>query len=77
MTAVDVLARRTRLAFLDAAAAGEALPLVVELMAGVHGWGAPRRAEELARGRAFLATMNDPVRQMGGAAEAAMGTPAA
>ena len=66
MTAVDVLARRTRLAFLDAAAAEEALPAVIGLLADVHGWSAARRAEELGRGRAFLVSMHDPVRLLGG-----------
>ena len=36
-TAVDVLARRTRLAYLDARAAADAVPAVVELMSGPLG----------------------------------------
>ena len=37
-TAVDILARRTRLAFLNVRAAEEALPRVIELMARELGW---------------------------------------
>lgn len=37
-TAVDVLARRTRLAFLNVQAAHEALPRIVDLMAAELGW---------------------------------------
>lgn len=37
-TAVDVLARRTRLAFLNVHAAEEALPRVIELMARELEW---------------------------------------
>ena len=37
-TAVDVLARRTRLAFLNVQAAHEALPRIVDLMASELGW---------------------------------------
>ncbi len=45
-TALDVLARRTRLAFLDPAAAIEALPRVVELLAEELGWDEARRRSE-------------------------------
>ena len=37
-TAVDMLARRTRLAFLSTQAAEEALPRIVEIMAKELGW---------------------------------------
>jgi len=37
-TAVDVLARRTRLAFLNVRAAEESLPRVIELMSRELGW---------------------------------------
>jgi len=37
-TAVDILARRTRLAFLNVRAAEEALPRVIELMSRELGW---------------------------------------
>ena len=47
-TALDVLARRTRLAFLDQAAAKVALPRVVELLAAELGWDAERQKREMA-----------------------------
>src|SRR4029434_1307670 len=53
-TAVDVLARRTRLAFLDRNAAEEALPRVLELMAQELGWNGLRRAEEEKNALAYL-----------------------
>jgi len=46
-TALDVLARRTRLAFLDQAAAKAALPRVVELLAAELGWDGARRRREI------------------------------
>ncbi len=49
-TALDVLARRTRLAFLDQAAAKAALPRVVELLAAELDWDGGRRRRELAEG---------------------------
>ena len=45
-TPLDVLARRTRIAFLDRTAAIEALPRVVELMADELSWDATRRRAE-------------------------------
>jgi glycerol-3-phosphate dehydrogenase len=45
-TPLDVLARRTRIAFLDRAAAIEALPRVVALLADELAWDADRRAFE-------------------------------
>ena len=38
VTAIDLLARRTRLAFLDAASALQALPRVLELLAQKLDW---------------------------------------
>ena len=46
MTPLDVLARRTRIASLDRAAAIEALPRVVDLLADELSWDADRRASE-------------------------------
>jgi glycerol-3-phosphate dehydrogenase len=57
LTAVDVLARRTRLAFLNADAAAAAVPDVVELMGGVHGWGRARKEAETKAALEFLTTM--------------------
>ena len=36
--ALDVVARRTRLAFLNVAAANEALPVIVDIMGRELGW---------------------------------------
>ena len=41
-TAVDVLARRTRLAFLHVHAADEAIPKIINIMAKELGWSKPR-----------------------------------
>ncbi|CAN0457100.1 unnamed protein product, partial [Phaeothamnion confervicola] len=57
LTAVDVLARRTRLAFLDAEAARQAAPRVIDLMAGLLGWSRARRRAEAAAVDEFLNTM--------------------
>jgi glycerol-3-phosphate dehydrogenase len=51
------LARRSRLAFLNAASALDALPRVIELMGKELTWSNKRRAEEMSRARAFLTTM--------------------
>jgi glycerol-3-phosphate dehydrogenase len=56
--AVDVLARRTRLAFVDATAAAAAAPRVVEIMSESLGWGRARKAEELQECSVFLQTMS-------------------
>ena len=56
-TATDVLARRTRLAFLNAQAALEALPQVIDLMAAELGWDAQRQAVEWRETVSFLASM--------------------
>jgi glycerol-3-phosphate dehydrogenase len=42
---VDVLARRTRIAFLDANAAVECLPRVIELMARELKWSSKRKEQ--------------------------------
>lgn len=47
LKAVDVLARRTRLAFIDSKAALEAAPRVIEIMSGLLGWSWSRRKEEM------------------------------
>lgn len=56
-TAVDVLARRTRLAFLNAQAALEALPYVIDLMAEELHWDGKRKEVEWKDGVQFLASM--------------------
>lgn len=56
-TAADVLGRRTRLAFLNAKAALEATPRVVEIMAKELGWSKERKEKEVRETLAFLKTM--------------------
>ncbi|KAG0240981.1 FAD dependent oxidoreductase-domain-containing protein [Mortierella sp. GBAus27b] len=60
-TAVDVLARRLRLAFLNVHAAFEALPRVVEIMAEELKWDESRRVKETEDAKKFLMTMGLPV----------------
>lgn len=59
-TAVDVLARRTRLAFLNAQAALEALPTVIDLMADELKWDSKRKDREWKDTVQFLASMGLP-----------------
>ncbi|KAF2431906.1 glycerol-3-phosphate dehydrogenase mitochondrial precursor [Tothia fuscella] len=59
-TAVDVLARRTRLAFLNAQAALEALPKVIDLMGEELGWDSKRKDREWTDSVSFLASMGLP-----------------
>jgi glycerol-3-phosphate dehydrogenase len=56
-TAVDVLARRTRLSFLDVQAALEALPAVIDRMGEELQWSAERKDLEWAEAVQFLASM--------------------
>ena len=62
-TAIDVLARRLRLAFLNAYASREALPRVIEIMSEELGWDAARQKLEYDNTILFLKTMGlvDPV----------------
>ncbi len=57
VTVVDVLARRTRLAFLDNEAARAAVPTVVKIMAHELGWSKERQQRETKEAHAFLDTM--------------------
>ncbi|TPX34902.1 glycerol-3-phosphate dehydrogenase [Synchytrium microbalum] len=59
-TAVDVLARRTRLAFLNAAAAYEALDGVIDIMAEELAWTDKQRAQEREDTISYLYTMGLP-----------------
>lgn len=59
-TAVDVLARRTRLAFLDSAAAEQALPRVLDIMAKELSWSGRRKEQERKSALKFLQTMSMP-----------------
>ncbi|KAI8843616.1 FAD dependent oxidoreductase-domain-containing protein [Chytridium lagenaria] len=56
-TAVDVLARRTRLAFLNSQAAKDALPRVIDIMTEELSWSPQRRTQEYDDAIAFLKTM--------------------
>ncbi|KAF1810212.1 DAO-domain-containing protein [Eremomyces bilateralis CBS 781.70] len=59
-TAVDVIARRTRLAFLNAQAALEALPMVIDLMSEELSWDANRKDREWRDSVQFLKSMGLP-----------------
>ncbi|XP_062302374.1 glycerol-3-phosphate dehydrogenase, mitochondrial isoform X1 [Osmerus eperlanus] len=53
-TAIDVIARRTRLGFLNVQAADEALPRIVEIMGKELDWSEQKRTEELEAAKKFL-----------------------
>ncbi|KAF0853050.1 mitochondrial glycerol-3-phosphate dehydrogenase glpA/D-like protein [Andalucia godoyi] len=55
--AIDVLCRRTRVAFLDRAGAMSAIDRVVAIMGNELKWSASRRKEEAAKTRSYIATM--------------------
>ncbi|KAF4509559.1 hypothetical protein G6O67_003722 [Ophiocordyceps sinensis] len=59
-TAADVLARRTRLAFLNAQAALEALPKIIDIMADELGWDRQRQDVEWTNTVTFLQSMGLP-----------------
>ncbi|KAF7969366.1 hypothetical protein HWV62_27492 [Athelia sp. TMB] len=56
-TAIDVIARRTRLSFLNAQAALNALPRVVEIMGEELNWSLSRKRQELQSATSFLSSM--------------------
>ncbi|CAK7272663.1 mitochondrial glycerol-3-phosphate dehydrogenase [Sporothrix epigloea] len=56
-TVVDVLARRTRLAFVDVAAANAALPRVISIMGDELKWSESMREQQRAESLAFLKSM--------------------
>ncbi|XP_061997929.1 glycerol-3-phosphate dehydrogenase SDP6, mitochondrial [Rosa rugosa] len=55
-SAIDFIARRSRLAFLDTDAAGRALPRIIEILATEHKWDKSRQKQELEMARKFLET---------------------
>lgn len=59
-TAVDVVSRRTRLAFLNAQASLEALPRIIDLMGEELGWSKSRKALEWTNAVKFLGSMGLP-----------------
>ncbi|KAJ3035348.1 mitochondrial glycerol-3-phosphate dehydrogenase [Rhizophlyctis rosea] len=56
-TVVDVIARRTRLAFLNAEATLEALPRIINIMASELDWSDSRKSHELHTATIFLSSM--------------------
>lgn len=60
LTAADVLARRTRLSFLNAHATLEALPRVISIMTAELGWDSARQAKEYTDTLKFLESMGLP-----------------
>jgi glycerol-3-phosphate dehydrogenase len=54
LTPVDILARRTRMSFLDQTAALRALPRVAEIMGAELGWNATRLADEIRQATEYL-----------------------
>lgn len=63
--AVDVLARRTRLAFLNAQAALEALPKIIDLMGEELKWSSSRKEREWKDAVGFLGSMGLPKGKLG------------
>jgi glycerol-3-phosphate dehydrogenase len=59
-TAIDVIARRTRLAFLNAQAAFDALPHIVDIMSEELGWSYSQRRKQIAAAAVFLGSMGLP-----------------
>ena len=57
-TAVDVISRRTRLAFIDTRAALEVLPRVIDIMAPLLSWDKQRCAKEREDAKKFIASMH-------------------
>ena len=64
-TAVDVVSRRTRLAFLNAQAALEALPEIIDLMGEELKWSDSRKKREWTDGVKFLESMGLPKSKLG------------
>ena len=56
-TLVDIIARRTRLAFLDAAACEEVLPELAEIIGKRLNWNKKQIQAEIATATEFLRTM--------------------
>lgn len=65
-TAVDIIARRTRLSFLNSEASLEALPKVIDLMAKELGWNKQRMEKEFQDGTEFLTSMGLSAKRMEG-----------
>lgn len=63
LTAVDVIANRLRLAYLNVQAAQEALPRVVEIMAEELKWSKQEKQKQLEAARTFLMSMGGKIRE--------------
>jgi glycerol-3-phosphate dehydrogenase len=63
LTAIDVIARRTRLSFLNCRATLEALPRVIEIMASELGWSQERKKQEYAEAHGFLLSMGLSIKE--------------
>ncbi|KAL5569390.1 hypothetical protein UlMin_025965 [Ulmus minor] len=55
-SAVDFIARRSRLAFLDTDAASRALPRIIDILATEHKWDKSRKKKETEKAKQFLET---------------------
>lgn len=55
-SAIDFIARRCRLAFLDTDAAGRALPRIIQILSAEHKWDKARQKQELQKAKEFLET---------------------
>jgi glycerol-3-phosphate dehydrogenase len=60
MHAEDIIARRTRLAFLNKAAAIEAIPVVVQIMGKELKWDKTRQKEEIVRCISYMKHFGGP-----------------
>ena len=60
MSAIDFLARRSRLTFLNSHAALDALPRVVEIMGDELGWSKRRKNKEIRDAEIFMESMGVP-----------------
>jgi len=60
LTAVDVIARRCRLSFLNAQTALDALPRIIDIMSEELHWSAARKRKEVVDARSFLQSMGLP-----------------
>lgn len=57
VTAVDVIARRLRVAFLDSEASASILNRVIDIMAETLNWSEARKQQELSEAKRFLHIM--------------------
>ncbi|KAL5800320.1 hypothetical protein ACOSQ4_033204 [Xanthoceras sorbifolium] len=55
-SAIDFIARRSRLAFLDTDAAQRALPRIIEILTAEHNWDKSRQKQEVQKAKEFLET---------------------